>query len=142
MDTPHSPKLQCYWSLTIRLFCVIYPGHMGKSYSSAEMQSVYSATSAAGPTSLWYVVENFSFHVIVRMLLFFGVPYIFRKDLISKHRWAVYGNSSFMCMVFLSMKFTSERKITQSEYSLLNITFTRSLSYLGTIVVMIVSIPF
>ena len=40
--TPYSPKLQHYWSLTIRLFSVISRTHIGKSYPSAEMQSVYS----------------------------------------------------------------------------------------------------
>ena len=43
--TPHSPKLQHCWNLTIRLFSVILPGHSfegGGSYPSAEKQSVYS----------------------------------------------------------------------------------------------------
>ena len=41
--TPHSLKLQHYWSLTIRLFNVISKTLVGGwSYPSAEMQSVYS----------------------------------------------------------------------------------------------------
>ena len=41
----YSWKLQCYWSLIIRLFCVIYRTLVGRgSYLSAEMQSVYSTT--------------------------------------------------------------------------------------------------
>ena len=44
--TPHSPKLQHYWRLTIRLFNVNTGNSLGKSYPSAEMQSVYSAAPA------------------------------------------------------------------------------------------------
>ena len=41
--TPHSPKLQHYWSLTIRLFSVISRTLVGRgSYSFAEKQSVCS----------------------------------------------------------------------------------------------------
>ena len=41
--TPHSPKLQHTWNLTIRLFSVIYRTLVGGgSYPSAEVQSVYS----------------------------------------------------------------------------------------------------
>ena len=41
--TPHSPKLQHYWNLTIRLFSVISRTLVGsRSYPSTEMQSVYS----------------------------------------------------------------------------------------------------
>ena len=43
--TLHSPKLQHYWNLTIRLFSVISRTFV-ESYSSAEMQSVYSAALA------------------------------------------------------------------------------------------------
>ncbi len=39
----HSPKLQHYWNLTIRLFHVISrTPSLGRSYSSVGMQSVYS----------------------------------------------------------------------------------------------------
>ena len=38
----HSPKLQHYWNLTIRLFSVISRTLIGGSYPSAEMQLVYS----------------------------------------------------------------------------------------------------
>ena len=42
--TPHSPKLQHYWSPTIGWFDVISMALVGGgSYPSAEMQSVYSA---------------------------------------------------------------------------------------------------
>ena len=46
-DTPHSPKLQHCWNLTIILFSVI-SGHLlgGGSYPSAEKQSVYSTAPA------------------------------------------------------------------------------------------------
>ena len=40
------PKPQHYWSLTIRLFSVIYRRLVGKSYRLAEMQSVYSTAPA------------------------------------------------------------------------------------------------
>ena len=41
-STLHSPKLQHYWSHTIRLFSVIYPRYsLRRSYPSAEMQSMY-----------------------------------------------------------------------------------------------------
>ena len=43
---PHSPKLQNFWSLTIRLFRVITGDSLGYSYRSAEKQSVYSAAPA------------------------------------------------------------------------------------------------
>ena len=46
-STPHSPKLQHYWRLTIRLFHVISRTLiMGESYPSAEMQLVYPAAPA------------------------------------------------------------------------------------------------
>ena len=47
--TPHSPKLQHCWNLTIRLFSVI-SGHSlgGESYPSEEMQLVYSTAP------VWY----------------------------------------------------------------------------------------
>ena len=45
--TPHSPKLQHYWNLTIRLFGVIFRILIGgRSYLSAEKQSVYSTAPA------------------------------------------------------------------------------------------------
>ena len=46
--TPHSPKIQHCWNLTIRLFSVIYSEHLlgGWSYPSAEKQSVYSTATA------------------------------------------------------------------------------------------------
>ena len=45
--TMHSPKLQHYWNLTIRLFCVISKTIVGGgSYPSAEKQSVYSIAPA------------------------------------------------------------------------------------------------
>ena len=45
--TPHSPKLQHYWSLTIRLFSVMSRTLvMRGSYPSAEKQSLYSAAAA------------------------------------------------------------------------------------------------
>ena len=46
MGILHSPKLQNYWNLTIRLFRVITGHSLGESYTSAEMQSVYSAAPA------------------------------------------------------------------------------------------------
>ena len=36
--TPHSPKLQHHWKLTIRLFSVISRTLVGGSYPSAEVQ--------------------------------------------------------------------------------------------------------
>ena len=47
-DTPHSPKLQYYWSITINHCLVLYPGDSSGrgSYPSAEMQSVYSTVPA------------------------------------------------------------------------------------------------
>ena len=45
--TRHSLKLQHYWSLTIRLLCVISRTLVGRgSYPSAELQSVYSTAPA------------------------------------------------------------------------------------------------
>ena len=45
--THHSPKLQYYWNLTIKLFSVISRTLVGGgSYPSAEMQSVYSTALA------------------------------------------------------------------------------------------------
>ena len=45
--TPHSPKLQHCWNLTIRLFSVISRTLVGGgSYPSAEKQSVYSTAPA------------------------------------------------------------------------------------------------
>ena len=40
--TTHFPKLQHYWSLTIRLFKVITGHLLMECYPSAVMQSVYS----------------------------------------------------------------------------------------------------
>ena len=40
--TLHSPKLQHYWSPTIRLFSVISRQSLGTSYPSAGLQSEYS----------------------------------------------------------------------------------------------------
>ena len=42
----HSPKLQHYWNLTIRLFSVISNTLVGEFYPSAEMQSVNSTAPA------------------------------------------------------------------------------------------------
>ena len=45
--TPHSPKLQDYWNLTIRLFSVISRALVGGGfYPSTEVQSVYSTAPA------------------------------------------------------------------------------------------------
>ena len=44
--TLHPLKLRHYWNLTIRLFSVIYRILVGGSYSSAEMQSMYSIAPA------------------------------------------------------------------------------------------------
>ena len=54
-STPHSPKLQHYWSLTIRLFSVISRRDVGGSYHSAEMQSVYSTASANWVTGTFWL---------------------------------------------------------------------------------------
>ena len=51
------PKLQHYWSLTIRLFSVISGHSLGESYPSAEMQSVYLQPQPNGPRSLWIMFE-------------------------------------------------------------------------------------
>ena len=45
-DWWHSPKLQYYWSVTIKLFCVIQRYLLGESYHFVVMQSVYSTVSA------------------------------------------------------------------------------------------------
>ena len=45
--TPHSPELQHYWNLTMRLLSVISRTLVREgSYPSAEVQSVYSTASA------------------------------------------------------------------------------------------------
>ena len=44
--TPNSPKLQHYWTLTIRLFRVISRTLVRESYRSVEMQSVFSTAPA------------------------------------------------------------------------------------------------
>ena len=43
--TPHFPNLQHYWSLTIKLFCVI-SRTLGCCYPSTEMELVYSIAPA------------------------------------------------------------------------------------------------
>ena len=53
-STLHSPKLQHYWILTIRLFRIISRTLIrGCSYPSAEKQSVYS--TAPADWALWYL---------------------------------------------------------------------------------------
>ena len=42
----HSPKLQHYWNLTIRLFSVISRTLVGRSHPSAKMESEYSTAKA------------------------------------------------------------------------------------------------
>ena len=42
----HSPKPQQYWNISIRLFSDIFRTLIGRVLPSAEMQSVYSTTSA------------------------------------------------------------------------------------------------
>ena len=62
--TPHSPKLQHYWSLTIGLINVISSTLIeGEFYPSAEMQLVYSTVLISWvvsyeflPTAIWYQV--------------------------------------------------------------------------------------
>ena len=63
-DTLHSPKLQHYWNLNIRLFSVICRTFVGGwSYPSAEMQSVYSITPAdwlrlrCGKKAIWAITK-------------------------------------------------------------------------------------
>ena len=51
--TPHSSKLQHFWSLTVRLLSVISGHSLGDSYSSAKMQSVYSTAPADWAISKW-----------------------------------------------------------------------------------------
>ena len=48
----NSSKLQHYWCLNIWLFIVIYRTIVGESYSSAEIQSVYSAAPAEWTTHI------------------------------------------------------------------------------------------
>ena len=48
-STPHSPTLQYYWCLNIKLFSTISRILLVGFYPSAEMQSVYSATPPTGP---------------------------------------------------------------------------------------------
>ena len=50
-STPHSPKLQHYWNLTIRLFSVISRTLVRGSYPSAEKQSVYSTVLSDGASA-------------------------------------------------------------------------------------------
>ena len=45
-DTPHSPKLQHFWSLIIRFFNVINRTLVWASHPSVDMQSVYSTASS------------------------------------------------------------------------------------------------
>ena len=53
-STSHAPKLQYYWSLTIRLFSVIYQDiRWWGAYTSAEM---YSAAPAKSVTLFWIVL--------------------------------------------------------------------------------------
>ena len=51
--TLHSPKLQHYWNLTLRLFSVISRTLVGESYPSAEMQLVYSMAPANRAKVFW-----------------------------------------------------------------------------------------
>ena len=62
--TPHSPKLQHYWILTINLFNVLFRTIVGGgTYPSAEMQLVYSAASVDRGSLCPEVREYSSFYV-------------------------------------------------------------------------------
>ena len=55
------PKLQHYWSLTIRLLSVIFPGHsLVVFFSSAAMQSVYS--TAPNDWAIGHFLREFYHH--------------------------------------------------------------------------------
>ena len=47
------------WSLAIRGFCVISGHSLGRYYSSAEMQSVYSTTPADWASCSWRLFQRF-----------------------------------------------------------------------------------
>ena len=59
-STPHYPKLQHYWNLTIRCSLMSYPGvSSGEFYPSAKMQLVYSTTTAdSARVSQWNNLQN------------------------------------------------------------------------------------
>ena len=51
--TPHSPKLQHYWNVSVRLFSVISEHLLWVSFPSAEIQSVNSTAPAYWAMSRW-----------------------------------------------------------------------------------------
>ena len=54
--TPHPPKLQQYWNLTIRLFNAIFRTLFGRgSYPSPEVQWVYSTAPTDWAIKMWEV---------------------------------------------------------------------------------------
>ena len=70
--TPHSPKLQHCWNLTIRLFCFI-PRTLivGGSYPSAEKQSVYFTAPAN-----WAIdIQSESFRCLLKDIRFISYTY-------------------------------------------------------------------
>ena len=75
--TPHSPKLQLCWKLSIRLFSVISRTLFGGSYPSAEVQSVYSTAPAD------WAIQNLSLTIrLVNVIraLFVGGGFPFWRD--------------------------------------------------------------
>ena len=52
--TPYSPKFQHHWNLTTRLFSVLSRTLVRGSYTSAEMQSVYSTAPADWANNISY----------------------------------------------------------------------------------------
>ena len=60
--TPHSPKPQHHWNLTIRLFSVIYRTLVGWwSYPSVEVQSAYFTGPADWATKIWFICKMFNY---------------------------------------------------------------------------------
>ena len=62
-DTLLLPKLQQYWNLTFRLFSVISTTHVGGSYHSTEMQSVYFTAPADQVKTLFKEREKYALKV-------------------------------------------------------------------------------
>ena len=66
MGTLHSSKLQHYWNLNIRLFSVMFRTLVEwESYTSADMQSVYSAASTDRASVTKLVIKNSESQIII-----------------------------------------------------------------------------
>ena len=84
--TPHFPKLQHYWNFTIRLFSVKSRTLKGKSYPSAEMQSVYSS-----PLADWAITLSLSLLLFFIFIFLSVKPFSFIRsiDVLNTQSWLI-----------------------------------------------------